>query len=99
MMLISVADGKRHLRITDNDHDLDVQQKIAEASVIIIDYLKVGDDPPWTTEAETPEHVRAAIKLMLTHLYEHRGDNMETDERLWDAIGRILGRSRDPTLA
>lgn len=51
------------------------------------------------TETTTPFHVQAATLLVLTHLFEKRGDDMTTDEALWDAIGRILVRSRDPALA
>lgn len=51
------------------------------------------------TPGSVPPHVRAAVLLMLTHLYENRGDEMKADEALWLAIGRLLARSRDPALA
>jgi hypothetical protein len=55
--------------------------------------------PAWT-EVTAPAHVQAATLVMLAHLYEHRGDDMEkTDEALWEAMGRLLVRSRDPALA
>lgn len=54
--------------------------------------------PSWT-EATVPMSVQAATLVMLTHLYEHRGDDPETDEALWQAIGRLLMRQRDPALA
>jgi len=40
-----------------------------------------------------------AVLLMLTHLHDHRGEDMDTDANLWDAIGRLLTRFRDPALA
>lgn len=47
-----------------------------------------------------PLQLQAAILLMLTHLYEHRGDDMDKyDESLWLAIERLLVRLRDPALA
>jgi hypothetical protein len=55
--------------------------------------------PAWT-ELTAPVHVQAATLVMLSHLYEHRGDDMEkVDEALWEAMGRLLARSRDPALA
>jgi hypothetical protein len=36
---------------------------------------------------------------MLGRLYEQRGDNEEPDERLWQAVERMLARLRDPALA
>ena len=36
----------------------------------------------------------AAVLLMLTHLYEHRGDDPQTDADLWLAIDRFLVRSK-----
>lgn len=52
------------------------------------------------TSGTAPQNVQAAILLMLTHLYEHRGDDMEKyDESLWMAIERLLVRFRDPALA
>lgn len=52
------------------------------------------------TDADVPGPVQSAVLLMLAHLYEHRGDDMEAyDEALWTAIGRLLMRQRDPALA
>jgi hypothetical protein len=51
------------------------------------------------TDVTVPGPVQASVLLMLTHLYIQRGDNMATDAGLWDAIGRLLMRHRDPTLA
>lgn len=50
-------------------------------------------------EDTTPYHVQAAVLLMLTHLYEHRGDDMRLDAALWEAVDRLLARSRDPAFA
>jgi hypothetical protein len=54
--------------------------------------------PAWTT-ATVPGPVRSAVLLMLTHLFEHRGEDMVTDEDLWKALERLLMRFRDPALA
>lgn len=53
--------------------------------------------PVWT-EGTVPGPVLAAVLHMLAHLYEHR-DDMAADVNVWEAIGRVLGRLRDPALA
>ena len=50
-------------------------------------------------EETTPGHIKAATFLMFVHLYEHRGDDMTTDEALWAAIKRLCDRSREPAYA
>lgn len=50
-------------------------------------------------DVTVPRHVRSAVKVLLTHLYEHRGDDMTPDPHVWASIERILIRSRDHALA
>ena len=52
----------------------------------------------WTAQT-APLRVRAATLLMLTHLFEHRGDDMKADDAVWKAIERLLARSRHPAFA
>jgi len=52
----------------------------------------------WTA-GTVPGQVQAAVLLLLSHLYENRGEEMKTDDALWLAIGRLLMRSRDPAFA
>lgn len=55
--------------------------------------------PAWT-DVNVPTVIQSAVLLVLTHLYENRGDNLQqVDEALWEAIGRLLMRRRDPALA
>lgn len=98
--LLSLAQAKNQLRIPleDTSRDAELYEMVEEASAIILDYLKVGEDNTWD-EITVPWHVRAAVKLMLTHLHEHAGDDMSNDEDLWNAVRRLLERSRDPALA
>jgi Phage gp6-like head-tail connector protein len=91
--LLTLEDAKIHLRITDPAHDADVQQKLTEAQDVILDYLGEQVDPLWT-DATTPPRVLSAIKIYLTHLYEQRGEDMTTDVALWEAIRRLLARTR-----
>jgi hypothetical protein len=169
--LLTLAEAKTHLRITDDDHDTDITQKALEASEIIQNYLgnpltqiaSVSVDDPaeittrtphglvngvtytiagtdtepditgarvvtvtgrytftiplevtagesdsdgtvstaaWT-DTNVPAPIKAATKLMLSHLYDHRGDEGESEpsEAIWTAITRLLMRYRDPVLA
>jgi hypothetical protein len=60
--------------------------------------IAIRAEETWTS-ANAPGHVQAAVLLMLGHLFEHRGDDPETDGDLWLAIERLLIRSRDPAYA
>jgi hypothetical protein len=51
------------------------------------------------TELTVPGPVQAAALLMLTHLFENRGDDQKTDEDLWKAVERLTIRYRDMALA
>lgn len=104
--LIPLAEAKAQLRITDADHDDEVSRTVIDAQNVILDYLKKGADPAWTATT-VPFPVLAAIKKMLTHLYENRGDDMkkatattsDSGAAVWDDVDRLLARFRDPALA
>jgi hypothetical protein len=104
-VLVTLTQAKAHLRITTSADDVDIQLKLDQAEGIIRDYLK-DPDAAWVSPATAPAPVTAAILLMTTHLYEHRGDDMagslnsgQPDTQVWEAIGRLLMRLRDPALA
>lgn len=109
--LITLDEAKRHLRVDHTDDDADIQEKIEEASDIVLDYCKktIGtldpDDPSivdW--DANLPGTVRAALKFLLSELYDDRIAGTENDERhalgyLTPRITALLHRHRDPALA
>jgi Phage gp6-like head-tail connector protein len=100
-VLVTLTQAKAHLRITlppGDPGDADLQLKLDQAEAIIRNYLKTRDDPLWDAST-APPMVGAAILLMLGRLYEQRGDNEEPDEKLWQAVERMLARLRDPALA
>lgn len=97
-VLVTLAMAKTHLRITGTTDDADVQLKLDQAEAIILDWIK-KPDPAWVSPETAPGPVTAMILLMLTRLYEHRGDLEETDADLWQAIERLGIRFRDPALA
>ena len=101
-VLVTKDAAKTHLRITDNDHDVDVIEKMGAASDTIRDYLKSQNDPTWDPDT-VPGHIRASVLLLLAHLYEHRGDEFGSgntnDAAVWEAIANLCRRARDPALA
>lgn len=96
--LVTFATAKEHLRITDLDHDAEITVKLAHANDTIYRYLEPRADPAWTP-ATVPGEIAAAVLYLLTHLYEHRGEDLSIDEAVWAAIDRILARRRDPVFA
>lgn len=106
--LVTLDDAKLFLRITDSDHDADVTALRDAAQEAIVAYLGGANlDPTWT-DATAPRAVVQAVKLLLGHYYEHRGDDvagvglrqtLTVDDALWSAVQNLLGRHRDPTLA
>lgn len=96
--LVSLTEAKEHLRLTDTTHDTDVTAKTAAAQEAILAYLTEAGDPAWTA-ATVPRAVKHAMLLLLTHLYENRGEDMAPDDNVWMAISRLLALYRDPTLA
>lgn len=98
-VLVTLATAKAHLRITVTTDDADIQLKLDQAEATILDYLDTSVDAAWVSPATAPGWVTSAILLWTARLYEHRGDEDGEDERTWDAITRILVRSRNPALA
>ena len=103
-VLVTLTQAKAHLRITmppGDPGDADIQLKLDQAEAIILNYLKGANGAAigWTDPTTVPPPVSAGILLMLTRLYEQRGDDEDQDEKLWQAIDRLLTRFRDPALA
>lgn len=99
-VLVAFEVAKRHLRITDNDHDAEIQSKLEIASAEIVNYLKAQADPAWDATT-APLDIQGATLKRLGAIYEHRGDDGSSadEDKNWDEIGRILMRRRDPALA
>lgn len=105
MALVELATAKAHLNLADDDdaHNEDVALKLEQAEAIIVG--RCNSTAFWRavtatwTDANVPAEVRAAILVMLTHMYENRGDDMRLDDALWVAVDRLIGSYKDPVLA
>lgn len=104
--LVTVEEANDHLRLdlegTDDEFDderlPDLELKIAQASDIVIGYLKKPDNT-WTAQS-VPPAIKAATLLVLSALWEDRegtgdGDFLRPD----GAVARLLVRHRDPAIA
>lgn len=101
-VLVTLVQAKAHLRITlppGDPGDVDLQLKLDQAEALILNYLSTGADAAWVSPATVPGPVSAAILLLLTHLFENRGDDQKADADLWLAVDRLLVRYRVSAIA
>lgn len=103
MALVSLGQAKGHLRVQTAAEDEDIYRKTEQASALVVGRCNStawwrAITPTWTEET-VPFEVQAAILLVLAHLHEHRGDDMDGDEKLWQAVDRLIALRKDPVLA
>lgn len=112
MMLVSLEQGKRHLRVIldDPDENADIELKIKGASQAVLDYLKSRADEFLDSAGEVevdsenepvgiPENVQAATLLMLGYLYKDRDNNADSAYQqgyLPAPVTALLYPRRDP---
>lgn len=101
--LITLEEAKAHLNIVNDAFDDDIQRKSEAASVIVLE--RCNSTAYWRTQTSSwtgdtvPMSVKAAVFLVLAHLFQHRGDDMRLDEAFWTALDRLLAYHRDPVVA
>jgi len=117
MNLVTVAQANDQLRLdlqsdggSPEDFSADprtpeVERKIAEATDIVLNYISsyVQREQPTWDESTVPPLIRAAVLMILSWLWEHRGDD-DTDQSPADGylikpVTALLHRYRDPTMA
>lgn len=86
-MLVDLETAKSHLRITGGDADEIIVSKIEQASSIVLDYLKIEEEPN-----PVPKFVEAATLLVVEALFDG-------GEPLSETVMRLLHRYRDPAVA
>lgn len=98
--LVTIDRARSHLHIEGFDEDEELEAKIADASAIVIDYMK-RPNHGWT-EATAPGQVQAATLLVLGAIWSQRegvGQSAEDLDPISPAIVSLLRRMRDPALA
>lgn len=89
--LVDLPTVRDRLRIDATDDQVDVERIIAEATDIVIGYLKI-ETPVWSI-ATVPERIRTAILLVCRAIYDGE------DAVISQAVKDVLHRDRDPALA
>jgi hypothetical protein len=95
MMLVDLDTAKRHLRVADTASDEDLEDKIAQASGIVEDYVK-RDLSAFAVDGsshdELPAPIKSATLEALRALYDG-GDPLNA------TVLALLHRQRDPAMA
>ena len=107
MMLVSVERAKAQEYITHSIYDMEVQNKVAEASDIVLDYIGDRDnlrrwsaaDPVPDDGVAVPGVITAAVLLVFGALWEGREGAEDSPEPISPAVERLLRRYRDPVVA
>ena len=89
--LVTLDNVRDRLRIDATDDETDVTRIMAEATDIVVGYLKI-QLLTWTVET-VPERVRTAILLVCKAIYDGE------DAVISQAVIDVLHRDRDPALA
>lgn len=98
--LATLEQAKAHLGIplALTDNDTDVALKLSQASDKIMAYLDVRGDDSWTSDT-VPGDVQSAVLILLTHLYENRGQDMRGNAEVWESIKDLCMQKRYMTIA
>ncbi len=101
--LITAKQLAYHLREDEEEAWNRLEEVIAEASAIVMNYLKMDVPTAWmTTETESPTgtgvpyDVQAAVKLVAGELYKNREGSSDP---LSKTVKSLLHRRRDPAIA
>ena len=107
-VLVSLSMAKEHLRITHNEENGPIQDKLDAAEDIVMDYIGLASASPTWDDTNVPPRIQAAVLLVLGDLWEHRGDDDEgntaffnrvADGELHPRVTRILHRLRALVIA
>lgn len=103
MALVTLEQAQGQLRDWAENNTADVEAKLEQAEAIVLE--RCNSTAYWRaitstwTDVTVPLSVKTAILLVLTHLYENRGNDMKADADLYDAIDRVLAYNRDRVIA
>lgn len=107
MMLITLEQAKKHLRVDGDDDDDDITLKVHAASGAVKNYLKSAANAYFDAAGvvlldAVPFEVMAATQLMLGYLYNQRDEDAGREFEsgyLPRPVTALLSPLRDPALA
>ena len=95
-MLLTLTEVKDHLRIETDDEDTLLTGLISQAQAVAEDYCRVSFEEKYTV---TPEPVRLACLLFVSHYYENRDvPDRTVYNTMRIAFENLLYPYRDPDL-
>lgn len=98
--LVTLDEAKFHLRIDDTYSDLDLADKITQASDIVMDYVGTlaadGTTPASWDQTTVPPRAKIAVLLVLGTLFASREG---FDDPLSAGVVSVLARLRSPVLS
>jgi uncharacterized phage protein (predicted DNA packaging) len=105
MLLVTLANAKKHLAMDHSEDDDLITLYIHGASAIVLNYLKIDgtdyEDSSGLSYDLIPYEVQTATLLMIAHLYENRGgekvENYQQGSLPADVTAQLYPL-RDPTL-
>lgn len=102
--LITLEEAKRHLKITHDAFDEDIESKAEQATAKVLEICNStaywrAITATWITSEDVPLTVKAAIFQTLAHMFMNRGDDPSKDESFYRSIDRALAYKRDPVIA
>jgi hypothetical protein len=103
MALLTMEEARDQLNAPHETSDMHINRLVEQASDVVLNYC--GPDPvteaarTWT-DVTVPGTVKAAVLLVLTKLWTHRGDEpSEPDGFLSPDVVRLLERYKEPIVS
>ncbi len=92
MPMVSLDDMKAWLRVEHDEEDELIESLLVQAKAAAEDFCRVSFDE------NAPEPAKLAVKLMVSHNYEHRDNtDMQAYKSMRTAFESLLYPHRDPT--
>lgn len=102
--LITLQQAKTQVRVTDDAKNYDIEQKVAQASAIVMNYIKKTTVPEeWVNNStspityEIPADIQMATLLVVGELYMNRESGAVNI--FSDSLKDVLAQYWDPALA
>jgi len=97
LITLEAAKAQLYIPAAETRNDAAVTAVAAEASDIVVQYLKRPVEAPVWDETTTPPRVQAVVKAWVGHLWTHRDDAADFD-KVWALMVNMLAGDRDPAV-